>query len=406
MATSVFSSLFNMLDSSSINEIASRLAESGQAVSRGLEASTASLISCLAGRSSDPASMNQIFRLITEAPSDLNVSNLASAVTGSGGASSTTASLLDSGKNILNLACGSNQSSILAAIGKSTGLRASSVTSLLSMAAPLLMTALGRLVRSEHLSQEQLGGLLVDESAGIKGLLPAGLPDQFERPAPAAATGHLSARPLAIGTLPEPRRSSSSWLWIIPALLLIPILMWLFNRAHVRQITRVTRAAAERTRLGATGLGNFVIRNLPGSVALKVPQLGVESRLLEFIQDPSKNVDQVVWFDFDRLLFNTDSAELRPASQEQLSNIAAILKAYPDVHLKVGGYTDNTGDSQHNLKLSQDRADAVVEELVNLGVKPERLESQGYGDQYPVANNSTAEGRAQNRRISMRVTQK
>src|SRR5579872_4451543 len=121
MATSVFSSLFNMLDSSSINEIASRLAESGQAVSRGLEASTASLISCLAGRSSDPASMNQIFRLITGAPSDLNVSNLASAVTGSGGVSSTTASLLDSGKKILNLACGSNQSSILAAIGKSAG---------------------------------------------------------------------------------------------------------------------------------------------------------------------------------------------------------------------------------------------------------------------------------------------
>jgi OmpA-OmpF porin, OOP family len=402
MATSVFSSLFNMLDSSSINEIASRLAEPGHAVSRGLEASTASLISCLAGRSSDPASMNHMFRLITEAPSELNVSNLASAVTGSGGASSTTASLLDSGKKICSLAFGTDQSSILSAIGKSAGLRASSVPSLLSMAAPLLMTALGRLVRSEHLSQEQLGGLLVDESAGIKGLLPAGLQDQFERPAPVAAT----AGPLAIGTVPEPRSSSSGWLWVIPALLLISLLMWLFNRAHVRQVTRVTQAAAERARLGATGLGNFVIRNLPGNIQLKVPQLGVESRLLEFIQDPSKNVDEVIWFDFDRLLFNTDSAELQPASREQLGNIAAILKAYPDVHIKVGGYTDNTGDPQHNLKLSQDRADAVVRELVNLGVQPERLESQGYGDQYPVADNSTAEGRAKNRRISMRVTQK
>ena len=402
MATSVFSSLFNMLDSSSINEIASRLAEPGHAVSRGLEASTASLISSLAGRSSDPASMNHMFRLITEAPSELNVSNLASAVTGSGGASSTTASLLDSGKKILSLAFGGDRSSILSAIGKSAGLRASSVPSLLSMAAPLLMTALGRLVRSEHLSQEQLGGLLVDESVGIKGLLPAGLQDQFERPAPAAAT----ARPLAIGTVPEPRSSSSGWLWVIPALLLIALLMWLFNRAHVRQVTRVTQAAAERARLGATGLGNFVIRNLPGNIQLKVPQLGVESRLLEFIQDPSKNVDQVIWFDFDRLLFNTDSAELQPVSREQLGNIAAILKAYPDVHIKVGGYTDNTGDPQHNLKLSQDRADAVVRELVNLGVEPERLEAQGYGDQYPVADNSTEEGRAKNRRISMRVTQK
>ena len=402
MATSVFSSLFNMLDSSNINEIASRLAEPGQAVARGLEGSTASLISCLAGRASDPASMNHIFRLAAEAPSDLNVSNLAGAVTGSGGASSTTTSLLDSGKKILYLAFGSDQSSILSAIGKSAGLRASSVTSILSMAAPLLMVGLGRLVRSEHLSQEQLAGLLVDESAGIKGLLPAGLQGQFDRPAPATAT----ARPLEIGTVPESRRSSQGWLWVIPVLFLIPVLMWLFNRAHIRQVTRVMPAAPERARLPATGLGNFVVRNLPGNIQLKVPQLGVESRLLEFIQDPSKNADQVVWFDFDRLLFDTDSAELQPASRDQLGNIAAILKAYPAVHMKIGGYTDNTGDPQHNLKLSQDRADAVVRELVNLGVQPERLESQGYGDQYPVADNSTEEGRAKNRRISMRVTQK
>ena len=402
MATSVFSSLFNMLDSSNINEIASRLAEPGQAVARGLEGSTASLISCLAGRAGDPASMNHIFRLAAEAPSDLNVSNLAGAVTGSGGASATTASLLDSGKKILYLAFGSDQSSILSAIGKSAGLRASSVTSILSMAAPLLMVGLGRLVRSEHLSQEQLAGLLVDESAGIKGLLPAGLQGQFDRPAPATAT----ARPLEIGTVPESRRSSQGWLWVIPVLFLIPVLMWLFNRAHIRQVTRVMPAAPERARLPATGLGNFVVRNLPGNIQLKVPQLGVESRLLEFIQDPSKNADQVVWFDFDRLLFDTDSTELQPASREQLGNIAAILKAYPEVHMKIGGYTDNTGDPQHNLKLSQDRADAVVRELVNLGVQPERLESQGYGDQYPVADNSTEEGRAKNRRISMRVTQK
>jgi len=406
MATSVFSSLFNLLDSSTINEIAARLGESGQAVSKGLESSTASLISSLAGRSADPSSMSQMFRLITQAPSDLNVSNLVSAVTGAGGASSTTASLLDSGRKFVSLAFGSNQPSILDAIGKSSGLRAISVTNLLSMAVALLMTGLGRIVRSEHLSQEQLGRRLVDESAGIKGLLPSGLQYHFERPTPAAATSDLGTRPLAITTLPESRPSLPIWLWVIPALLLIPLFMWLFNRAHVRQVSEATQAAAERARLGAASLGDFVVRRLPGNIALNVPQLGVESRLLEFIQDPYKNVDEVTWFDFDRLLFNTDSAELRPESREQLRNIAAILKAYPNVRIKVGGYTNNTGDSQHTLKLSQDRADGVVTELINLGVEPARLEAQGYGNQYPVADNSTAEGRARNRRISMRVTQK
>jgi outer membrane protein OmpA-like peptidoglycan-associated protein len=139
---------------------------------------------------------------------------------------------------------------------------------------------------------------------------------------------------------------------------------------------------------------------------LNIPPNGVEARLLAFIQDPARSVGQATWFDFDRLLFNTDSATLRPESQEQLRNIAAILKAYPNVRIKIGGYTDNTADSQYNLRLSQDRANGVKAELITLGVAPDRLETQGYGEQFPVADNSTVEGRARNRRISMRVTQK
>src|SRR5579864_7557225 len=142
MTSSVFSSLFNLLDSSSINEIASRLGEPGHAVSRGLESTTAALISSLAERSSDHTSMSQIFRLVNEAPSDVNVSNIAGAVADSGEVSADTSSLLDSGKQLLTVAFGRNQSSILDAIGRSAGLRRSSATSLVGMVAPLLITAL------------------------------------------------------------------------------------------------------------------------------------------------------------------------------------------------------------------------------------------------------------------------
>ena len=406
MAASVFSPLYNLLDSCSINEIAGRLGEPGQAVSRGLESSTASLISCLAARSSDPHSMSQIFDLVTHAPTEINVSNLTSAVLSSGEASAFTSSLLDSGKKFLSLAFGTNESSILDAIGRSAGLRGSSATSLTSIAAPLLMTALGRLVRSDRLTQGQLGSKLVYESAGIQNLLPAEMQYRFERPAPAEASSDLNSRPLSISTLPEPRPSLRAWLWILGVLLLVPLLLWLFNREHVRQVSQATQAATERSRLGAADLGEVVVRTLPGNVDLNIPQLGVESRLLAFIGDPSKNVDEVTWFDFDRVLFNTDSAQLRPESQEQLRNIAAILTAYPDVHIKIGGYTDNTGDSQSNLKLSHDRADGVVAKLIRLGIEPDRLESQGYGDEHPVADNSTEEGRAGNWRISKHVAQK
>jgi K(+)-stimulated pyrophosphate-energized sodium pump len=153
-------------------------------------------------------------------------------------------------------------------------------------------------------------------------------------------------------------------------------------------------------------LGDLVVQKLPGNVDLKVPQRGVETQLIGFIQDPNKSVDEVTWFDFDRITFDSDSAQLRAESREQLNNIAAILIAYPDVRMKIGGYTDNTGDPQSNLKLSQDRADGVVAELINLGIEPDRLQAEGYGNQHPVADNSTETGRTQNRRISMRVTQK
>jgi K(+)-stimulated pyrophosphate-energized sodium pump len=131
----------------------------------------------------------------------------------------------------------------------------------------------------------------------------------------------------------------------------------------------------------------------------------VESSLLDFIKS-DEAVDKETWFNFDRLLFETGSDRLKPESQEQLENVAEILKAYPAVNVKVGGYTDNTGDAVNNLKLSSDRATSVKKSLTDIGIGSERLESEGYGEEHPVASNDSEEGRAQNRRISIRVTKK
>ena len=88
-------------------------------------------------------------------------------------------------------------------------------------------------------------------------------------------------------------------------------------------------------------------------------------------------------------------ATLQPSSEEQLNNIAEILKAYPNVHVKIGGYTDNTGDAAANKALSEARAKNVMDALVAKGVDASRMESEGYGDQHPVGDNSTEEGRAE-----------
>ncbi|MBW8839019.1 MAG: OmpA family protein [Gemmatimonadetes bacterium] len=153
-------------------------------------------------------------------------------------------------------------------------------------------------------------------------------------------------------------------------------------------------------------LGAFGKQPLPGGVELNVPERGIESNLIAFITDGSRPVNDTTWFNFDRLNFATASATILPQSEEQLNNIAAVLTAYPDVNVKVGGYTDNSGDRAANRRLSQQRAEAVRRALVGKGIAANRLVAEGYGSDHPVGDNTTAEGRAQNRRIALRVTKK
>ncbi|MBC7892185.1 MAG: sodium-translocating pyrophosphatase [Sphingobacteriaceae bacterium] len=163
--------------------------------------------------------------------------------------------------------------------------------------------------------------------------------------------------------------------------------------------------AADNAVVYTPNLGEFGMKKLSSGVELNIPAKGIENNLLAFIES-DKPVDKTTWLDFDRLTFETGSATLQPASQEQLKNIAEILKAYPAVNVKLGGYTDNTGSADANLRLSNERAQSVKAELVNLGIANGRLDAEGYGQEHPVASNDTPEGRAQNRRISIRVTKR
>jgi outer membrane protein OmpA-like peptidoglycan-associated protein len=192
--------------------------------------------------------------------------------------------------------------------------------------------------------------------------------------------------------------AGNRWLWplIVLALLVLGGL-WFFNRS---------KAPVENAVQTGSALGDFIKVKLPDGVELNIPKSGIENKLIIFLNDSSRPVDTTTWFNFDRLLFDTGKATLQPSSQEQLNNIAAILKAYPNAHVKIGGYTDNTGDAAANVALSDARAKNVMDSLVASGVDPSRLESKGYGDQYPVGDNNTEEGRAQNRRIALLVTQK
>lgn len=154
-------------------------------------------------------------------------------------------------------------------------------------------------------------------------------------------------------------------------------------------------------------IGEVTVVALPaGAGELKIGGLSSEKKLIDFINS-DQAVDKTTWITMDRLYFETGSAKLRAESDQQVKNIAAILKAYPNLELKLGGYTDNSGDAAANLKLSQERAEAAKAAIVALGIDAARLSAEGYGQEHPVcAANDTPECKAQNRRIDVRVTKK
>jgi lipid-binding SYLF domain-containing protein len=99
--------------------------------------------------------------------------------------------------------------------------------------------------------------------------------------------------------------------------------------------------------------------------------------------------------------FETGRADLTPDSEPALNEAVAALKEHPDWRIRVEGFTDNRGSKEVNEKLSSDRADVVANWLADHGVDHDRLSSKGFGDRRPVASNSTAEGRAKNRRVEL-----
>jgi outer membrane protein OmpA-like peptidoglycan-associated protein len=103
------------------------------------------------------------------------------------------------------------------------------------------------------------------------------------------------------------------------------------------------------------------------------------------------------------VLFAPGKAEVGPGAQRSIDKLADFLKAYPKRNVLIEGHSDNVGDAGFNIKLSQQRADAVRDQLVTRGVAPQRIRTKGYGPKFPVVENDSAAGRQQNRRVEVLV---
>lgn len=149
--------------------------------------------------------------------------------------------------------------------------------------------------------------------------------------------------------------------------------------------------------------------SLPNGTKLEAYPGGIEDELVKFIgsadyKNGTADSLKEKWFDFDDLNFKFGTTELEDSSKRQLDNIAAILKAFPDVKIKIGGYTDKKGDAAENKKLSDGRAKAVQAALQKAGVGAQVPEAEGYGEEFAnVDENASDEARKVDRKTSVRL---
>jgi len=101
----------------------------------------------------------------------------------------------------------------------------------------------------------------------------------------------------------------------------------------------------------------------------------------------------------ERILFESGSDVLTQESVQTVAAMSALLSRYTDINIEIDGHTDSSGSSEDNLRLSQLRANAVRDLMIQRGIARERLSAYGFGDGVPIADNDTAAGRKLNRRI-------
>lgn len=310
------------------------------------------------------------------------------------------AGLVPVGSGILSSLFGDKVKAVTEAISNASGMR-EGTSSLLNLTAPLIMGILSRKVKNEGLGLSGLVSLLMGQKDSVKAALPAGLAGIINVNSLGDFIGDSSPVRETYSTAKEEvETESNSWMpWLILALILLGgIYFWKQCSSAPEEETLVV----EQPTISSPDIE----KTLPGGVKLSYTETSIENELINFIEDNSKAVDKETWFNFRKLTFEQGSALIDASSQKEVDNIAEILKAYPDVNIKIGGYTDNTGSDEINTKLSAERAANVLAALVDRGIEASRLESEGYGPLHPIADNSTEEGREQNRRIAVRVTKK
>lgn len=388
-----------------MDQLTGATGESKSGVANAIGGMIPTLLAGLLNQSSNTGAMTGIFNMLNDSKNDGLLDNIGGLI-GNNAQSAITSSLLTG-------LFGNKVGGILDLIGSATGIKKSSSSTLMNIAAPIVMGMLRKKITGGGLNLGGLVNMLKGEKDSIMSALPTGMDKQMGLAAPEApkSGGNMRLLYLALAALAGfflyKNCSGDAANMVEDAADKVENVAGDAANAVADAAEGAVDATKDAAGNAVDAVANFFKHTLPGGFEINAAPDGVENALISFIGGDAA-VDKTSWFNFDALKFNTGKDQLdMDYSGKQLTNIVEILKAYPNVNIKLGGYTDNVGDDKMNLDLSQRRANNVMKALVTAGIDAARMEAEGYGEAHPACPaNDTPECQAQNRRIAVRVTKK
>ena len=340
MSNDLLASLTGLMTPDLLGKAASFLGDSEPAVSKGMGAVFPVLLGSLANRSSDAAFASTLYNLVRDPANDGSLLNNVAGLLSPGAASSPMGAL---GGKLLSAMFGNNLGNLASSLGGYAGVKPSSASSMLSFAAPLVLSLLGKAVKSGNLSLSSLVAMLTGQKSSYQAALPGPL-SRLESYFAAPATERYVAPPP-----PPPEPKSSIWRWLLPLLIALALL-WLLSRCMGGKEETTTMAPAPTP-------APAVVEPAPAPAPEPMPAPVAEPEI------PLANY-----------YFDVDKFELPVAREGSLEAVIAYLQANPTAVASVSGYHDPTGDAAHNEELARKRAQAVKDAMMAAGVPESQID--------------------------------
>jgi outer membrane protein OmpA-like peptidoglycan-associated protein len=209
----------------------------------------------------------------------------------------------------------------------------------------------------------------------------------------------------------EPKKKSPAWVWIIVIIIILIILFFIFRGCNNNNGNNDVNNNDTTTSMNTTGNADTTA-NTSNVLAATEGWEGIDFNApkADYPEINNKNVevqenDQYAIYSLGQdILFDVDKSAIRQGAEKNLDDIAAsIKKRYDNKKIRINGFADATGSKDYNQQLSEERAAAVKAVLVKDGIDSDNISLESFGESHPVATNSTAKGRQQNRRAEIVV---